>query len=162
MSGHDIIVVGARRRKCLTGGNLPPDLPAAIFVVLHIPAHSTSVLPRILNRSQKNQGASLQAEHAQEGARRLCTGGFTWHHQISTYWSKRLHPFGARPKENSHRPAVDPLFRTAARVYGRHVVGVVLSALDDGTAGLAALKKQGGCSDLRRLIPECPRARSRT
>jgi len=66
------------------------------------------------------------------------------------------------PKENSHRPAVDPLFRTAARVYD--TLGVVLSGtLDDGTAGLAALKKQGGVAfrTQEALIPECP-ARSRT
>lgn len=151
MARHNIIVIGAS-----AGGvealaqlveNLPPDLPAAIFVVLHIPAQGTSVLPNILNRRIKKQhkNASLWASHPQDGEKieqgRIYVAPPD-HHLLVKNGYIRL---ARGPKENSHRPAVDPLFRTAARVYGSRVVGIVLSGtLDDGTAGLLAVKQQGG------------------
>lgn len=153
MPGHDIIVVGASAGGvevlCQLVSSLPQDLPAAIFIVLHVPAHGTSVLPSILNRAiarkHKTAATHLQAIHPKGDE-------VIEHGKIYVAPSDRhllvkngyVH-LTMGPKENSHRPAVDPLFRTAARVYGKRVVGVVLSGLlDDGTAGLAAIKQQGG------------------
>ncbi len=153
MPGHDIIVVGAS-----AGGvevlsqlvsSLPQDLPAAIFIVLHVPAHGTSVLPSILNRAitrkYKTTTTHLQAIHPKDGEKiehgKIYVAPPDRHLLIKDGY---VH-LAMGPKENSHRPAVDPLFRTAARIYGKRVVGVVLSGLlDDGTAGLASIKQRGG------------------
>ncbi|MBD2006250.1 MULTISPECIES: chemotaxis protein CheB [Cyanophyceae] len=144
MPGHDIIVIGAS-----AGGvealsklvkALPTDLPAAIFIVLHVPAQNTSLMPNILNRC-----GTLRAWHPEDGAPiqhgQIYIAPPNYHLLV-----KRGCVQVARgPKENGHRPAVDPLFRTAAQHYGRRVIGVVLSGnLDDGTAGLAAVKSRGG------------------
>jgi two-component system chemotaxis response regulator CheB len=151
MVGHDIIVIGASaggvEALCQLVRALPPDLPAAIFVVLHIPSQGTSVLPNILNRTRhkRYKDSSLQAAHAKNGEAiehgRIYVAPPDQHLLLKDGYIR----LARGPKENSHRPAVDPLFRTAAQVYNQRVVGVVLSgALDDGTAGLVAVKKQGG------------------
>jgi len=144
MPGHDIIVVGAS-----AGGvealislvkGLPGDLPATLFIVLHISAHSRSIMPRLLSRA-----GSLEAIHPKDGE--LIEHGRIYIappdlHLLVKPGQIRL---ARGPKENGHRPAIDPLFRTAARFYGNRVVGVVLSGtLDDGTAGLWDVKRQGG------------------
>lgn len=144
MPGHDIIVIGASAGgiEALTKlfAELPPDLPAAIFVVLHIPAQSVSTLPAIFSRA-----GHLPAFHGLEKA--TIEYGHIYiappdHHLLVEQGYMRV---VRGPRENRHRPAVDPLFRSAARAYGKRVVGVVLTgSLDDGTAGLLALKRRGG------------------
>lgn len=140
----DIIVVGAS-----AGGvgalsdlvaRLPADLPAAVFIALHLPGHSKSALPGILGRkaglpvSQPEDGESIQHGH-------IYVAPPDRHMLIKRGRIRLVHG----PRENRSRPAIDPLFRTAARAYGKRVVGIVLSGvLDDGTAGLVAVKKRGG------------------
>lgn len=144
MQGHDIMVIGASAGgiEALTEviGPLPPDLPAAIFIVLHIPVNTISVLPHILSRY-----GALPAAHPKDGEAicpsRICVAPPNYHLLVKR-GSIRL---VRGPNENGHRPAIDPLFRAAARSYGPRVAGVVLSGtMDDGTAGLLAVKRGGG------------------
>ncbi|HEY2734060.1 MAG TPA: chemotaxis protein CheB [Polyangiales bacterium] len=144
MKARDIVVMGAS-----AGGvealmtivrDLPRDLPAAVLVVLHVPAHGTSVLPQLLTRA-----GNLVAKHPidDEPLRRGQIYVAPPDHHIVLRDSVVHVVLG--PRENGHRPAIDPLFRSAARTYAERVIGVVLSgASDDATAGLLAIRARGG------------------
>jgi two-component system chemotaxis response regulator CheB len=119
---------------------LPHDLDAAVAMVLHLPPDGHSALPRILSRAtplrvaQAQDGVTLRA-----GAIVVAPPG---RHLLVQDGRVRL---SAGPRENGHRPAVNPLFRTAADHWGPSAVGVVLSGvLDDGARGAALLKRAGG------------------
>src|SRR5437588_1316031 len=144
MSGHDIIVIGTSAGgvealvKLVRG--LPADLPAAVFVVLHIPAHSPSLLPAILSRAGR-----LPAVHSTDNTK-IEPGCIYIAPPDNHMLIEQDHICVVRgPKENRHRPAVDPTLRSAALTSGPRVIGVILTgALDDGTAGLLAVKRRGG------------------
>lgn len=121
-------------------GGLPGDLPAAVLVVLHFPEGTPSALPRILSRSGPLPAAHPEdGDPIENGRVYVAPPGL---HMLVERGRVRL---ARGPKENYHRPAADPLFRSAALAYGSRVVGVVLTgARDDGTAGLAAIKRRGG------------------
>lgn len=144
MAKKDIVVVGASAGgmgalERLVAG-LPEDLPAALFVVWHLAPGVKSVLPTVLNRA-----GPLPASNPKDGDR-IVPGRIyvapNDHHLLLERGYVRV---TKGPKENRFRPAVDPLFRSAAYIYSTRVIGIVLSgALDDGTAGLWSIKLRGG------------------
>jgi two-component system, chemotaxis family, protein-glutamate methylesterase/glutaminase len=142
--GHGIIVIGAsaggvEALKRLAA-DLPPDLPAAVFIVLHV--GQTSYLAEILERAGPLSVANAKSGERFEGARiYVAPPGY----HLLLHDDHMLLRRG--PRENLARPAIDPLFRSAACSYGARVIGVLLSgSLSDGTAGLRAIKAVGGVS----------------
>jgi len=144
MPNRDIIVVGASAGGVEAlqrlAASLPSDFPASVFISVHFPEGGTSVLPRILARA-----GALPAEHARNGEQiqpgRIYVAPPD-HHLLLTTSGLRI---VRGPKENGNRPAIDPMFRSAALAFGPRVIGVVLTGnLDDGTSGLAAVKRHRG------------------
>jgi two-component system chemotaxis response regulator CheB len=144
MGNRDIIVIGgsAGATSPLKDilGRLPADLPAAIFIVLHIPAQGIGILSTVASAAcklpvrQAESGMVIENGHVYLGA--------PDHHLLIEENHIML---GRGPRENMARPAIDPLFRSAALRYGPRVIGVVLSGLlSDGAAGLNAIKQCGG------------------
>jgi len=143
-SSNHLVVIGAS-----AGGiealrdfvnRLPADFPAPIAIVLHMSPQSPGILSGILTRSGK-----LPATNARSGER--LNPGHVYiappdFHLLIEPGRLRL---AKGPRENRFRPAIDPLFRSAAQVYGPRAIGVILSGnLDDGSAGLWTIKRMGG------------------
>jgi two-component system chemotaxis response regulator CheB len=162
MPGRDVVVVGASAggvealARLVSG--LPAGLPVAVFVVLHFPPESRSLLARILARAGRLPAVeAVDGEATRPG--RIVVARPNYHLLLERDRMRVL----AGPHENGVRPAVDPLFRSAAQAYGPRVVGVVLSGTgDDGTAGLATIKECGGVavvqSPQEALFPGMPRS----
>ncbi len=144
MSNRDIIVIGgsagatAPLKEIL--GSLPRDLQAAVLIVLHIPARGLGMLSTIAAAAGplpvRQAADRMLIEHGQVYI------GAPDHHMLIE--DNRI-LLGRGPRENMMRPAIDPLFRSAAIGYGPRVIGVVLSGLlSDGASGLDAIKRCGG------------------
>jgi two-component system chemotaxis response regulator CheB len=145
MAARDIIVIGTslggiEALKVLVAA-LPRNLKAAILVVIHIAPSSPGVVPSILERAGR-----LSASNAQDGDTirhgHILVAPADHHLLVEPHDRVRV---SRGPKENLWRPAVDPLFRSAAAAFGSRVIGAILTGgLDDGTAGLWAVKQRGG------------------
>lgn len=144
MGGRDIIVVGASAGgvdalRVLCRG-LPAELRAALFVVMHTAPDSPGLLARILERD-----SALRVMRAEDRTPISMGTVYVAPPDRHLLVERDLVRVVRGPRENRHRPGIDPLFRSAAAAYGPRVAGVVLTGyLDDGSAGLQAIKRAGG------------------
>ena len=144
MAKRDIVVIGASAggigafKKIVRG--LPKNFPASVFIVWHTAPNITSLLAKILERETPLKVIEpFDGERVETGAIYVSRPD---HHLLIEDGLVRV---TKGPKENRFRPAVDPLFRSAALAHGPRVIGIVLSGgLDDGTAGLWTIKENGG------------------
>jgi two-component system chemotaxis response regulator CheB len=160
LTTRDTIVLGAS-----TGGvdalieiasALPERLPAAVLVVQHI-GHHPSVLPSILQNAGR-----LPARHARDGERIVQGNIYVAPPDLHMVIEDDIIRTVRGPKQNFARPAIDPLFRSAAVHRGSRVVGAILTGhLDDGAAGLAAIRECGGIAVVQdpehAYAPDMPR-----
>jgi two-component system chemotaxis response regulator CheB len=143
---RDLIVIGAS-----AGGiealqqllrKLPSDLKAAVLIVVHTSNHPSSVLPHIMQRAGK-----LPAVHPADSTPIKKGHVYIAPPNFHMLVEGNLLRVIQGPRENLHRPAIDPLFRSAAASFGRRVIGVILTgALDDGTSGLMVVNAYGGAA----------------
>ncbi len=160
MTHRDLVVIGAS-----AGGiealqqlvrALPPDFNAAILVVLHTSARPGSFLTKILGRA-----APLPVLHPKDWTSiengKIYIAPPDLHMIVSGNMLRTL----PGPRENLYRPAIDPLFRSAALARGRGVIGVILTGLlDDGTSGLMVVHAHGGAAIVQdprsAMFPDMP------
>jgi two-component system chemotaxis response regulator CheB len=166
MAGHPVVVIGASAGglQALTTivERLPPTLRACVVVVVHSSSNGEGVLPQILGRV-----GALPVAFAESGdpitPGRIYVARPDCH--VLIVGQRLLLSHG--PRENGFRPAIDPLFRTAARQLGSWAIGVILSgALSDGTYGLSTIKQHGGATIVQdpddALIPTMPQSAIRS
>ena len=146
MAGHDIVVVGGSAGsgpvlRTLVEG-LPADLPAAVLIVTHMPTGRISHLAEMLGgKARMPVVEAIDGLPIQPGRIHVATPD---RHLLIVANTLRL---GGGPRENMARPAIDPLFRSAALAAGGRVIGLILSGmLNDGAAGLSAIHRRGGLS----------------
>ena len=144
-TGRDIIVIGtsAGGLEALDAliGQLPADIPAAIFIVQHLAPELSGIALIARLAKYRTFKCKLATDGESFASGRIYVAPPDNH--LLVKGRQLLVTKGAR--ENRNRPGIDPLFRSAAVTHGAHVIGVLLTGmLDDGTAGLIAIKKCGG------------------
>lgn len=145
MAHTDIVVIGGSAGSLQVlqtiVSALPWNFPAAVFVVVHTTEDSPGLLPEILNRHSKVP-VMYAVHNAEILPSRVFIAPSGQRHMLIDRGKVRMEP---GPRENRSRPAIDALFRSASYAYGNQVIGVVVSGnLDDGAAGLLAIKNRGG------------------
>jgi two-component system chemotaxis response regulator CheB len=161
MATRDIIVIGASAggldavSRILKG--LPERLPASIFIVIHTSPEGPGLLSGILN------GISTLPVTTAQNRERIIRGQiYVAPPDFHMVLARGHIQINKGPREHRFRPAVDPLFRSAAQYYGPRVIGIVLSGnLGDGAHGLMAIKQRGGVAIVQdpteAMIPVMPR-----
>lgn len=162
MANRDLVVIGASAggiealQQLLSG--LPRDFGATVLIVLHTSSHPESLLPQIFQRSCK-----LPVRQATDGEEFQCGKVYVARPDFHLIVEGKLLRVIQGPRENRHRPAIDPLFRSAASSHHRQVIGVILTgSLDDGTAGLMMVRARGGTAIVQSpdtaMFPSMPEA----
>lgn len=152
MANRDIIVIGGstgsgRVLKRLMS-DLPADMQASLFIATHVPTHSPGYLAENLaGCGPLPVSAAIDGQPIEKGHVYVAVPD---RHLLIVDGTVRL---GDGPRENMTRPAIDPLFRSAALSYGPRAVGVLISGLlNDGASGLAAIKACGGTAVVQHPI----------
>ncbi|HEV2273770.1 MAG TPA: chemotaxis protein CheB [Acidobacteriaceae bacterium] len=146
MAARDIIVIGGSAggfeaiRKVAAG--FPADLPAAVFVTIHVTGKSDGILPHVISRA-----GPLLASHPRDGdpiePGRIYVAPPDYHLLLQQGRIQLSHG----PRENLQRPCINVMFRSAAAAYGERVAGVLLTGLlDDGAAGLWEIQQKNGAT----------------
>jgi two-component system, chemotaxis family, protein-glutamate methylesterase/glutaminase len=141
---RDIIVIGGSAGafepvKTIIGG-LPASFPGSVFIVIHMMPEFPSLMEEHLS-SHSRLPITQAADEEPIRRGHIYIARPDYHLAVESGRMRVLRG----PRENRHRPAIDPLFRTAARVYGPRVIGVILSGNhDDGSVGLYGVKQRGG------------------
>jgi two-component system chemotaxis response regulator CheB len=163
-TGRDIVCIGGSAgaleplREVLLA--LPPDLEASLFVVIHSGADTPAILADLL-RAHSHLAVEPIVDEQDIRAGRVYVAAPDHHLLVKRGFVRAVRG----PRENGFRPALDPLFRTAAQAYGSRVVGIVLSGgQNDGSAGLVAIHEAGGTTIVQdpddAMVPEMPKPRS--
>lgn len=162
MTGHDLVAVGGSAgslsvlRTIIPA--LPADLPAAVLVTMHLSATGGGAIVEQLDAvSALRVVVAVDGQPIEPGSVYVAPGD---HHLLAMQGVIRL---GRGPRENMVRPAIDPMFRSAALSYGSRAIGVVLSGhLNDGASGLFAIKQRGGLAVVQQPldaeVPSMPQA----